>query len=67
MTPLVLKNQSVGSRAVRLELDGYEVWTSAVQVVTNMSTRVRADLKPARASLEPPESQSASAIGTPSR
>ena len=67
MTPLVLKNQSVGSRAVRLELDGYEAWTSAVQVVTNTSTRVRADLKPARALLEPPESQSASAIGTPSR
>jgi hypothetical protein len=67
MTPLVLENQNVGSRAVRLELDGYEAWTSAVRVVTNTSTRVRADLKPARALLEPPESQSASTIGTPSR
>ena len=47
-TPLVLKNQSVGSRAVRIELDGYQTWTSAVQVVTNTSTSVRADLKPAR-------------------
>jgi hypothetical protein len=48
-TPLVLKNQRVGSRAVRIELDGYEAWTSAVQVVTNTSTNVRAALKPMRA------------------
>jgi hypothetical protein len=47
-TPLVLKNQRVGSRAVRIELDGYEAWTSAVQVVTNSSTNVRADLKAMR-------------------
>ena len=47
-TPLVLKNQRVGSRAVRIELDGYEAWTSAVQVVTNTSTIVRADLKTMR-------------------
>jgi len=47
-TPLVLKDQSVGSRVVRIELDGYQAWTSAVQVVTNTSTSVRADLKPAR-------------------
>jgi hypothetical protein len=47
-TPLVLKNQRVGSRAVRIELDGYEAWTSAVQVVTNTSTNVRADLKAMR-------------------
>jgi hypothetical protein len=45
---LVLKNQGVGSRAVRIELDGYEAWTSAVQVVTNTSTNVRAALKPMR-------------------
>jgi hypothetical protein len=51
-TPLALKNQSVGSRVVRIELDGYQAWTSAVQVVTNTSTNVRADLKPARESLE---------------
>lgn len=47
-TPLVLKNQRVGSRAVRIELEGYEAWTSAVQVVTNTSTNVRADLKAMR-------------------
>jgi hypothetical protein len=47
-TPLVLKNERVGSRAVRIELDGYEAWTSAVQVVTNTSTNVRADLKAMR-------------------
>jgi hypothetical protein len=51
-TPLALKNQSVGSRAVRIELDWYQAWTSAVQVVTNTSTNVRADLTPARESLE---------------
>lgn len=47
-TPLVLKNQRVGSRAVRIELEGYEAWTSAVQVVTNTSTNVRVDLKAMR-------------------
>jgi hypothetical protein len=51
-TPLALKNQSVGSRVVRIELDGYRAWTSAVQVVTNTSTNVRADLTPARESFE---------------
>ena len=56
-TPLVLANQPVGSRAVRIELDGYDAWTSAVQVVTNTSTSVRADLKPTRVSsnVEPRE------------
>jgi hypothetical protein len=43
-TPLVLRNLVVGSRAVRIELDGYDTWTSAAQVVTDASTSVRADL-----------------------
>jgi hypothetical protein len=47
-TPLVLKNQNVGSRAVRIEMDGYEPWTSAVRVVSNASTNVQALLKATR-------------------
>jgi hypothetical protein len=44
-TPLVLKNQTAGSRAVRLTLDGYDSWTSAVRVVADTETRLRAELK----------------------
>lgn len=51
-TPLLLKNQRVGSGVVRLELNGYETWSSAVQVVTNTSTSVRADLRRTSDALE---------------
>jgi PEGA domain len=44
-TPLVLKNEPAGSRAVRVALDGYEAWWSAVQVVANSETRLRAELR----------------------
>jgi hypothetical protein len=44
-TPLVLRNQPAGSRAVRVALDGYEPWSSAVQVVANTETQLRAELK----------------------
>ena len=44
-TPLLLKDQSVGSRAVRVVLDGYASWTSAVQIVTDRQVRVRAQLQ----------------------
>jgi hypothetical protein len=44
-TPLVLRNQTAGSRAVRVALDGYEPWWSAVQVVADTETRLRAELK----------------------
>jgi len=44
-TPLVLRNQPAGSRAVRVALDGYEPWSSAVQVVADSETRLRAELK----------------------
>jgi len=32
-TPLVLRNQAAGSRAVRVAMDGYESWSSAVRVL----------------------------------
>jgi hypothetical protein len=44
-TPLVLKNQAAGSRAVRVALDGYEPWSSAVQVIADTETQLRAELK----------------------
>ena len=52
-TPLVLKNQPAGSRAVRVDLDGYEPWSSAVQVVADTETRLRAELKMQRPSAQP--------------
>jgi hypothetical protein len=47
-TPLVLGSLSVGSRAVRLEAQGYQSWSSAVQVVANRQTRVTVHLDRAR-------------------
>jgi PEGA domain-containing protein len=44
-TPLVLKNQRAGSRAVRLTLDGYDSWTLAVRVVADTETRLQAQLR----------------------
>ena len=46
-TPLVLTNLDVGSRAVRLTLEGYQPWTSAVRVVANQKTNLSATLQPA--------------------
>ncbi|HEY0284462.1 MAG TPA: PEGA domain-containing protein [Vicinamibacterales bacterium] len=43
-TPLVLNNLPVGSRAVRIEADGYQRWSSSTQVVANQQTRVSATL-----------------------
>ena len=44
-TPLVLRNQLAGSRAIRVALDGYEPWSSAVRVVADTETQLRAELK----------------------
>jgi len=44
-TPLVLRNQTAGSRAVRVALDGYVPWSSAVQVIADTETHLRAELK----------------------
>jgi len=52
-TPLVLRNQAAGSRAVRVALDGYEPWSSAVQVVADTETHLRAELKMQRPVAQP--------------
>ena len=44
-TPLVLTNLPVGSRAVRVTLDGHQPWSRAVQVVANQRTTVTATLQ----------------------
>jgi hypothetical protein len=46
-TPLVLRNQAVGSRAIRVTMDGYEAWTAAARVVVNQQSVVTASLQPA--------------------
>ena len=45
-TPLLLQDLPVGSRVVRLELDGYERWSSAVRVVANERALTSVDLRP---------------------
>ena len=45
-TPLLLKDLPVGSRVVRLELDGYRGWSSAVSVVANKLVLTSVDLQP---------------------
>src|SRR6185503_8035061 len=52
-TPLVLKNQPAGSRAIRVALDGYEPWSGAVQVVADTETRLRAELRAQRSTAQP--------------
>jgi PEGA domain len=46
-TPLVLENLPVGSRAVRIEADGYQHWSSSTQVVADQETHLSATLAPA--------------------
>jgi hypothetical protein len=46
-TPIDLRNLEVGSRAVRLELTGYQPWSSVIRVVTDQRSRVTANLLPA--------------------
>ena len=43
-TPLVLRQLPAGSRAVRVDLDGYTSWSRGVRVVANESTAVVAQL-----------------------
>jgi hypothetical protein len=45
-TPLLLKGLPVGSRVVRLELDGYARWSSAVRVVANQRVLTSVYLQP---------------------
>ena len=44
-TPLSLPSVSAGSHAIRLELDGYRRWTSAIRVVASEQNRVTASLE----------------------
>ena len=47
-TPIVLSSLPAGSRAVRLQLNGYAPWSRSVQVVANQRATVTAQLEPAR-------------------
>ena len=47
-TPIVLASLTAGSRAVRLEHDGYAPWSRSVSVVANQATRIDAVLISAR-------------------
>jgi hypothetical protein len=52
-TPLVLKNELAGSRAVRVALDGYEPWSAAVRIVADTEARLTAELKARRNAPQP--------------
>ena len=47
-TPMVLSSLQAGSRAVRLQLNGYAPWSRAIRVVANQQATVSAQLTPAR-------------------
>jgi PEGA domain len=46
-TPLILEDLPVGSRAVRIEADGYQHWSASTQVVADKETHLSATLAPA--------------------
>ena len=45
-TPLLLSNVATGSRRLRVELSGYKVWTTSVQIEPSGRRRVSASLEP---------------------
>jgi hypothetical protein len=45
-TPFVLSNVAAGSRRLRIELSGYKVWTTSVQIEPSARFRVLASLEP---------------------
>jgi hypothetical protein len=45
VTPIVLKGVRAGSRVVRIESEGYELWSSAARVVANQETAIVATLQ----------------------
>jgi PEGA domain len=47
-TPLELDNLPVGSRAVRIEADGYQRWSASARIVANQQTRLTATLARAK-------------------
>jgi hypothetical protein len=52
-TPLVLRNERAGSRAVRVALDGYEPWSAAVRIVADTEARLTAELTERRSAEQP--------------
>jgi hypothetical protein len=48
VTPLVLTELPVGSRAIRLEVDDHTPWSSTIRVVAGQQTRISATLFPSR-------------------
>ena len=45
-TPILLEDLPAGSCVVRVESDGYELWSAAARVVANRQSRVSATLQP---------------------
>jgi hypothetical protein len=45
-TPLLVEDVPVGSRAMRVELSGYERWSSLIRIVANQRTLAKAELQP---------------------
>jgi hypothetical protein len=45
ITPLVLQDQTIGSRVVRVELAGHEKWSSSVRIVANQQATAVAQLR----------------------
>ena len=45
-TPLLLSNVAAGSRHLRVELSGYKIWTTSVQIEPSARFRVSASLEP---------------------
>ena len=48
VTPLVGWGLPAGSHVVRIDLDGYERWSTSVQVTTEKTASVATELRPAR-------------------
>jgi hypothetical protein len=44
--PLLLSNVEAGSRRLRVELSGYRIWTTSVQIEPSARLRVSANLEP---------------------
>lgn len=45
-TPLLLSSVAAGSRRLRIELSGYKIWTTSVQIEPSARFRVSANLEP---------------------
>jgi len=45
-TPLRLADMPIGSKAIRVDMDGHQAWSSVVRIVANQETRVNAGRLP---------------------